>query len=259
MCRELQYFRTEEGRFERHTLASFPGASEYRVVFATDWNDVVVAAFANDQGGVYAAYDLKGGGTRVHPEPARAISAAIDDEGRLVIAFRSEGHMWFATQPEVGEWTPMQVDDGAAGAALDLALDSSGDPWIASFSCDGICTTSEGGTSWIHTRSDDAWTSEPLDVAGPSIAWPVIAVDQDDAVHVAFTDVRDGAVHYVTNQLALGEDTICDGVPGVDYDRDGHASILTGGEDCDDEDAAIDPGAIDADGGRDGDCDGRPD
>ncbi len=40
-------------------------------------------------------------------------------------------------------------------------------------------------------------------------------------------------------------DQNCDGVDGIDSDRDGHASLASGGDDCDESDAAIHPGASD--------------
>ncbi len=58
-----------------------------------------------------------------------------------------------------------------------------------------------------------------------------------------------------------GVDQDCDGADLVDVDGDGHAATAAGGEDCDDADAAVHPGAADAcDGnGVDDDCNGVAD
>jgi len=57
-----------------------------------------------------------------------------------------------------------------------------------------------------------------------------------------------------------GTDQDCDGVDGVDADGDGYADAATGGDDCDDSDAAVSPGAADSwYDGIDTDCDGADD
>lgn len=78
--------------------------------------------------------------------------------------------------------------------------------------------------------------------------------------------------HLVSLFLLLGAITVLPGITDcgppiddsptsapVDDDGDGFASIETGGEDCDDADPAVNPGAIDDCDGYDTDCDGMID
>jgi hypothetical protein len=58
-------------------------------------------------------------------------------------------------------------------------------------------------------------------------------------------------------QLDDAIDRDCDGVDGTDRDRDGHLSLETGGDDCDDTREDVFPGTIDVPGdGLDADCSG---
>ena len=59
---------------------------------------------------------------------------------------------------------------------------------------------------------------------------------------------------------AVGDeiDEDCDGADGIDLDRDGASSVLSGGDDCNDVNPAINPSATDTVGnGVDDDCDGH--
>jgi hypothetical protein len=63
----------------------------------------------------------------------------------------------------------------------------------------------------------------------------------------------------VDDWVGDGADTNCDGVPGIDADEDGAASVDSGGGDCEDGDDSILPGAAEVCDGQDQDCDGLVD
>ena len=63
----------------------------------------------------------------------------------------------------------------------------------------------------------------------------------------------------VADRVSDGRDTNCDNNDGVDGDRDGSASVGSGGNDCDDTLANINPYALDRCDGVDNDCDGQVD
>ena len=85
------------------------------------------------------------------------------------------------------------------------------------------------------------------------------ALDASGAAHIAFERLNTvGTFHYATNRIVESDfvDSDCDGVDGIDADRDGFASAATGGPDCDDADPNRNPLALDPLGdGIDSDCD----
>jgi len=83
-------------------------------------------------------------------------------------------------------------------------------------------------------------------------------------VHIVYLDRGAGVVRYAVGEATCPEqgdalDRNCDGADGTDADRDGHASLASGGDDCDDGDPARFAGAAELCDGKDNDCDGTAD
>ena len=73
----------------------------------------------------------------------------------------------------------------------------------------------------------------------------------DDPVSALAVDTWPGA----SDSVQGGVDNNCDGIPGVDLDGDGYASVASGGDDCDDSVALTWPGAPEQCDSADNDCD----
>ncbi len=61
------------------------------------------------------------------------------------------------------------------------------------------------------------------------------------------------------DQVGDGVDTNCDDLDGEDHDRDGHASVGSGGADCNDENARVHASQPEVCNGVDDDCDAEID
>ena len=192
----------------------------------------------------------------IGPQAVDGVALEADSTGWLLLAYRSEGNLYAAWEPpEVGQPWSSDLVAPTAGVSLDLAFDAQDRPWIASVRCGGACLEGSPGLLVLHTFTGDEWHEVELD-AGPAVAWVALAIDGDDALHLAYCDVDRQEVYYLTNRRVADRDTDCDGIIGRDADRDGFASIASGGDDCDDSSAEVHPGAPDDEGSDDRNCDG---
>lgn len=72
-------------------------------------------------------------------------------------------------------------------------------------------------------------------------------------------DTNAGINPDATDEVGDNIDQNCDGVDGLDHDGDGHASISTGGDDCNDQDPTAYPGNTEVCDGVDNDCNAQVD
>jgi hypothetical protein len=188
---------------------------------------------------------------------------AVDATGRVRLASLQYDPETYVTYLKLstrdGSWTTERVspaDETVSGMGPSLALDDRDLPVIAYVvSADGswsirLATLDATGRTWSAT------TVTPTADNPPSEMKLALAADRTPAL--AFTGQNHGTF------LATGDcakpvaaiDTNCDGTDGLDADGDGHADAASGGNDCDDGDASVHPGAADPLGdGQDTDCD----
>ena len=170
------------------------------------------------------------------------------------------GHLMLASKVN-GSWNSQQVTDLVydeyAGQTASLVINPDGLPSIAYPQNHGAalylarCTSLCGGQC-----CENAWETDLVNPIEGSATYAQMQLDADGHLIIA---------HRNTTELILmtaacpesGADNNCDGVDGVDQDGDLFASTDTGGLDCDDKNAKINPNADDIpNDGLDANCDG---
>jgi hypothetical protein len=139
------------------------------------------------------------------------------------------------------------LDPSISPLALEICNDVDDD-------CDGSIAASDvdaDADGW--PECDDCDDADPL----------LVGNDEDgDGSTVCAGDCDDADITRrpgYTDVVGDGIDQNCDGMDGTDGDADGFASTPSGGDDCDDADPAIHPGAVEICDDIDGDCDGDAD
>ena len=146
------------------------------------------------------------------------------------------------------------TDDDDSGDDDDTApVDADGDGWDETVDCDdndaalNLDDADNDGFSTCDGDCDDSDESlTPEDADNDSYS----SCDGD-------CDDTNGAINAdATDLVGNGVDDNCDGIDGYDGDGDGYAADWSGGDDCDDSDVSIHPGAADPCDGIDQDCAG---
>jgi hypothetical protein len=127
--------------------------------------------------------------------------------------------------------------------------------------CDGLADDADPDVD--PTTLADWWPDADADGQGDATAAPSALCDDPSAPNDAWSaddldcDDADASSYVGAAELAYdGIDQDCDGADLDDADHDGHAATAAGGDDCQDGDASIHPGAIEVLDGVDQNCDG---
>ncbi len=252
-----------------HLAWLFWGGGAYEVDYASDEGGTFVTepvGDAQERSGVAIAVDAAGAAHVVWQMPDFALTHAAREgigwgretveaggtPGTLVAGAGDELRIAFVGADGIrygertaGEWT-IETADPLGGFDPGLAIEAGGVVHLA------FMAIRDGLGLQVGTNRGGAWTFEGIE---DSEAGTPIAVDDAGNLHVAHSG--GGRVRHARRLAPDGVDQDCDGVDGIDLDGDGFASSATGGGDCDDERAAVHPGADDPAGdGVDQDCDG---
>lgn len=131
-----------------------------------------------------------------------------------------------------GEWKCVSVE--GSGRQVSMAMDSYGNPRLAYI---------QGGNLRYASFDGAGWSMETVDVAG-NLYTPSLALDSYGLPHISYH-------HYISP--TSGELKYAS-LSCPDSDSDGYTSVLCGGEDCNDANSNIHPGAAEVCDGIDDDC-----
>jgi hypothetical protein len=185
-------------------------------------------------------------------------SMALDDDGDVHIAYHDAqaDALKYATNKS-GYWIYETIDwktdwGTPTGEWTSMGVDSAEAIHIAMHGHDNLR---------YMTNKSGIWATSNVDWGVDVGTHTDMAIDDNDVVHISYRDEWNGNLKYAHSYCAtIGalDDTNCDGVDGVDGDKDGDLSMGSGGTDCNDGDNAIFAAAPDTVGdGVDQNCDGN--
>jgi hypothetical protein len=202
------------------------------------------------------------------------LMTACDGKGRAQEGQCSEAeHEMFAACLEIGcsaayEQRLRGEDTCAADTSVALTEVDAG----------GSCGVTVAGSCFVVCVCPEDSRSEPSDNQGGAPDEAVVEPDDgpDAGVWIPSQDIVDAdgdgyespedcddwrtAINPAATDIVGDDiDQNCDGIDGTDKDRDGFASLASGGEDCDDDDPSVNPAAAEEDtgGNADENCGGE--
>ncbi len=119
------------------------------------------------------------------------VSAAIDANGATHLAYLNDRRLFYANNAGGGWLIDLVVDANVISVAL--ALDGDGRAHVAFTRWSSF----EENAVYYATNASGEWVGELVDSQGE---WPSLAIDDNGAAHVVYTDQVDKLVKYATNQ-----------------------------------------------------------
>jgi len=161
-------------------------------------------------------------------------AVALDREGAPAVLYAAGGVQYAHQQG--AQWDSSVVTPSAWAWSCWLAFDAADRAHVA------FLDTNYGLQYAVHDAS--GWPLVPALAEYSAELGASFALDGAATAHVVTPEGRfDDTLMliYATNRHLEpdGIDQNCDGVDGVDGDHDGHASLWTGGDDCDDQDPLV--------------------
>ena len=208
--------------------------------------------YAHYQGGSWSLQTIASTGMT-----GRAAVLDVDGDGYAHISYLDDelGQLRYTTNM-FGSWTFQNLSNDAMYSSIHV--DPNGFPADVSY------PESADDDVYLSSNSGGTWSSEKVYTG--MVGQTSLDADPEGYLHMSMAhntgSIRE--IYYATNRSGTcaqyedhGRDTNCDELDGVDADGDGHATIASGGDDCDDSQEETFPGALDtANNGVDENCDG---
>jgi hypothetical protein len=191
-------------------------------------------------------------------ETGRNPSIFCDTAGRIHMTYyeADNGDLKYAVVDKNQKIVKLPIDEnGDVGKYSSVSVDENGRVFIGYYDTinDRIRLAKKVKDKW---EISDVFNIQSLNHKGSSVS---MLIGNDRELLINFWDeLNDDMVLAKSICSHASEDDVnCDGIDGKDNDRDGHSSMDSGGDDCDDEDKTIFPGADDIYGDDiDSNCDG---